>query len=68
MRDQGIEQPVSEIGVQPDGVVDHEKREETRHRNAAVMDQFVDGLPEHERGDAPRFQDGALSLTAEPCR
>jgi len=52
MCDQEIEQLVSEIGVQPDGVVDREKREEAHHRNAAVMDQFVSGLPEHERGDA----------------
>jgi hypothetical protein len=71
MRDQEIEQLVSEIGVQPDGVVDADKLEEARRRNTEVMERFVGALPEHERADARRrwpFQDGALSLTAEPCR
>ena len=71
MRDQEIEQLVSEIGVQPDGVVDHEKLETAIRRNAIVRERFIGALPENEREDARRrwpFQDGALSLTAEPCR
>jgi len=66
MRDQEIEQLVSEIGVQPDGVVDHDKLGEARRRNVAVMEQFVAALPECEREDARRrwpFQDGALDCT-----
>ena len=58
IRDPEFEQLVIEIGVQPDG---HDRREEVRYRNAAVMDQFAGGLPQHERKDARRqwpFQDG----------
>ena len=50
IRDQVVEKLVSEIGVQPDGVVDHDKLEEARRRNVAVMEQFVAALPEHECG------------------
>jgi hypothetical protein len=69
-RDLEIEGLASEIGVQPDGVLDVDKLEEARRRNTEVMERFVGALPEHERADARRrwpFQDGAL-LTAEPCR
>lgn len=69
-RDQEIEQLVSEIGVQPDGVVDNGKLEAVIQRNAIVRERFVGALPENEREDARRrwpFQDGALSLTTEPC-
>ncbi len=38
MRDQEIEQLVSEIGVQPDGVVEYDKLGEARRWNAVLIE------------------------------
>jgi len=51
MRDKEIKLPVSEVGVQPDGMVERDKLEAASRRNAAVRERFIDSLPENERED-----------------
>ncbi|KAJ7156111.1 kinase-like domain-containing protein [Mycena crocata] len=60
-----------EIGIQPDGWVSVDKLDEAVGRNREVRERCIAGLEEHDKERVRQcwpFQDGALSLTAEPCR
>ncbi|KAJ6591166.1 kinase-like domain-containing protein [Mycena vulgaris] len=71
VQEQEIEGLIDEIGVQPDGWVPLDKLEDALCRNNEVRDKYISELEEHDRERVRQcwpFQDGALSLTAEPCR
>jgi hypothetical protein len=70
-REQEMYQLGASIGLDADGWVERDQLETVSAKSLQVLEEYLPSLPEHERPRARRmwpFQDGALSLTAEPCR
>jgi hypothetical protein len=70
-REHEMYQLAASIGLDADGWVEWDQLETANAKNLQVLEEYLANLPEYERPRARRmwpFQDGALSLTAEPCR